>query len=77
MIVSPANTIESIYFQKYSSSFSHVVESANGRAGKLLELIVTDFPSLRDTAVYNGQKSIFKSNKFSHTPHPPPPDLEV
>ena len=58
-VIIPLIYLQLHYFlQKYSGSFSNVVRAANQSAVKLLDLVVTEFPSLRDTAEYNGQKSM-------------------
>lgn len=41
--------------QKFGGSFSNAVQSCNGSALELLRLIVDNFPTFRDVAVYNGQ----------------------
>lgn len=57
------NEIGKVLNQKYGGHFYKVVEKADGRLfnhGKgLVELLVGDFPSFRDDALYNGRKVSF------------------
>ncbi len=41
--------------QKYDGSFLNVIKKAEKSAKKLLELLVQEFPSLRDTAQFEGK----------------------
>ena len=46
----------SILAKKYNGQAINVIKAANKNAGKLIELVLRDFPSFRDTAVFNGKK---------------------
>uniref|UniRef100_A0A8D9AC98 Queuosine 5'-phosphate N-glycosylase/hydrolase n=1 Tax=Cacopsylla melanoneura TaxID=428564 RepID=A0A8D9AC98_9HEMI len=48
-----------ILLSKYEGSFENVVRKANQSATKLLELIIEDFPSFRDEAMFLGRKVAF------------------
>lgn len=41
--------------QKYGNSFVNVIRQANNSAQTLMNLIIADFPSFNDTAVYQGK----------------------
>ncbi|XP_012545868.2 queuosine 5'-phosphate N-glycosylase/hydrolase [Bombyx mori] len=45
-----------ILLEKYNGTFTTCLKEANKSALKLLEIIVNNFPSFRDEAVYKGQK---------------------
>ncbi|MEK7172784.1 MAG: queuosine salvage family protein, partial [Patescibacteria group bacterium] len=46
----------SVLAKKYNGQASNIIKAANKSANKLIELILRDFPSFRDTAVFNGKK---------------------
>ena len=46
----------SVLAKKYNGQASNVVKIANKSAGKLIELVLRDFPSFRDTAIFDGKK---------------------
>ncbi|KAK3104203.1 hypothetical protein FSP39_025282 [Pinctada imbricata] len=48
-----------VLMKKYNGQFSNVIEKCEKSAQSLLKLVVTDFPSYRDTAEYNGKKVSF------------------
>lgn len=45
--------------QKYEGSFVNVIAQCGNSAQKLLQLLVQDFPSFRDTAPYSGRTGSF------------------
>ena len=51
-----ARQIGQVLAKKYSGQASNVVKAADKSADKLIELILRDFPSFRDTAVFGGKK---------------------
>lgn len=48
--------IQYYIFQKYDGSFVNCIEQCDKSAQSLLKLVVTDFPSYRDVAEYNGKQ---------------------
>ena len=44
---------------KYNGSFNSAIESADGDAMKLLDIIIANFPSFEDSSIYNGKKVTF------------------
>ncbi|MEN9626669.1 MAG: hypothetical protein RL557_997 [archaeon] len=54
------NEIGNILIKKYNGEFSKVVEQANGDALKLVDIILTSFPSFQDVEIYKGKKVYFQ-----------------
>ena len=52
--------ISSVMVSKYQGEVGHLVEEAKEDAQNLLEIILRDFPSFRDEAVYRGQTIFFQ-----------------
>lgn len=48
-----------VLLKKYDGHFKNVIRAANFDAVKLVELIINDFPSFRDVALYDGRKISF------------------
>jgi hypothetical protein len=48
--------VGNVLLKKYNGDFSNLVLKANGDSQKLLELIISNFPSFQDTAIYQGKK---------------------
>lgn len=51
--------IGSMLVQKYDGSFYNAVKNAEKDALKLLDIIVTDFPSFNDSSIYDEKKAFF------------------
>ena len=51
--------VGSMVMQKYQGDFSRVITEAHGDAIKLLNLIITTFPSFNDTSSYKGKTIYF------------------
>ncbi|MFH1455449.1 MAG: queuosine salvage family protein [archaeon] len=51
--------IGSILIKKYDGDFTNIVKEANGDSQKLLNLIVTNFPSFEDEATFKGKRVYF------------------
>lgn len=48
-----------ILAEKYNGQFSKVIEKSGNDTLRLLNILITDFPSFDDSTKYNGQKVIF------------------
>lgn len=48
-----------VLLKKYDGSFVNCIEKCEGSAQTLMKLVVTDFPSYRDEAEYNGKQVAF------------------
>jgi len=51
--------IGNILAEKYNGNFKNIIQNANKDTLKLLDLIITDFPSFNDFALYNGKEVYF------------------
>jgi len=51
--------IGSVLLEKYNGHFVNVLKKAKGNAMKLLDIIVTDFPSFDDYGIYDNNKVYF------------------
>ena len=54
------NEIGNILIEKYNGCFSEIVKKAEGDALKLLEIVLTSFPSFQDFETYKGKKIYFQ-----------------
>ena len=46
----------SVLAKKYNGQATNVIKAANKNADKLIELVLRDFPSFRDTVIFQGKK---------------------
>ncbi|MBI5398097.1 hypothetical protein HZB03_01415 [Candidatus Woesearchaeota archaeon] len=53
------NEVGSVLTRRYDADFGNFVECANGDALRLLNMIVTQFPSFNDVSMYIGKKVYF------------------
>lgn len=54
-----AREVGRVLIERYSGQFARAIEAAGGSATRLVEIIVSSFPSFRDTASYKGAEVRF------------------
>ena len=57
--------VKLLFQQKYDGSVVNVIRKAEKSAQKLMEILVQDFPSLRDEAEFDGKKGMRSYGPFT------------